>query len=113
SSDIIYVGGGNTLKMMTIWRRMGVDTLLKKAYRKGIILSGVSAGAICWFSYGNSDSRKFTSRSSQLIKVRGLELIPALFCPHYDVEKHRQNDLRKMMMKTPKIVAIALDNCCA
>ena len=113
SSDIIYVGGGNTLKMMTIWRKLGVDNILRKAYNKGIVLSGVSAGAICWFKYGNSDSRKFSSGSNQLIKVKGLNIVDALLCPHYDVEIHRQTDLKRMMKSTPNIVSIALDNCCA
>src|SRR3989338_3503001 len=51
-SDIIYVGGGNTLKMLKIWRKRGVDRALEKAYKKGIVLSGVSAGSICWFDSG-------------------------------------------------------------
>jgi dipeptidase E len=55
SHDAIYVGGGNTLRMMNTWRRMGVDSLLRQAYDKGIVLSGISAGSICWFSYGSSD----------------------------------------------------------
>ncbi len=113
STDIIYVGGGNTLKLMTTWRKYGVDEILKKAHSKGIVLSGISAGSICWFNYGNSDSRKFTSNSSKLIKVKGLALISALHCPHYDVEKYRQIDLKEMMKKTPKIVSIALENCTA
>lgn len=113
SYDAIYVGGGNTLRLMTIWRRMGIDTILGKAYDQGIVLSGSSAGSICWFSYGNSDSRKFTSGSNKLIKVSGLGLINALHCPHYDIEHFRQQDLKRMMKSTPKIVAIALDNCTA
>jgi len=56
SADIIYVGGGNTLKMLQIWKKNDVDKLLKKAYKKGTILSGLSAGAICWFRYGISDA---------------------------------------------------------
>ena len=113
SSDIIYVGGGNTLKMMTVWRKLGVDKILKQSHKKGIVLSGISAGSICWFSYGNSDSRKFTSGSSKLIKVTGLGLITALHCPHYDAEKNRKADLKRMMKITHNIVAIALDNCTA
>lgn len=113
SSDIIYVGGGNTLKMMNIWKKQGVDTILKKAHEKGIILSGLSAGSICWFSYGNSDSRKFKNKNSKLIKVTGLGIIDALNCPHYDVEKDRPESLKKMMKTTPRIVAITLDNCSA
>ena len=113
STDIIYVGGGNTLKMMTLWRKMGVDNILRKAHKKGIVLSGLSAGSICWFKCGNSDSRKFTSGSNKLIKVTGLGLINALHCPHYDAEEHHQSDLKRMMKTTSKIVSIALENCCA
>jgi dipeptidase E len=113
SSDAIYVGGGNTLRLMTIWRRMDVDKMLKKAYNKGIVLSGLSAGSICWFRFGNSDSRKFTSGSDKLIKVTGLGFINALNCPHYDTETARQDDLKRMMKTTPEVVAIALDNCTA
>ncbi|MGV8161815.1 MAG: Type 1 glutamine amidotransferase-like domain-containing protein [Candidatus Nanoarchaeia archaeon] len=112
SSDIVYVGGGNTLKMMNLWRKKEVDVALRKAYAKGVVLSGVSAGAICWFKYGNSDSRKFTSDSNKLIKVKGLGFIDALHCPHFDVEKHRPKDLKRMIKKT-KGVSIALENCTA
>lgn len=112
NSDIVYVGGGNTLKMMNIWRKYEVDKILKEAYKKGIVLTGLSAGSICWFKYGNSDSRRFYNPKADLIKVSGLNLINALHCPHYDFEKDRKSDLKKMMKKTPR-VAIAIDNCCA
>lgn len=112
NTDIIYVGGGNTLKMMTLWRQLGIDQLLKKADQKGVVLSGLSAGAICWFEYGSSDSQRFEDPTADLTKVEGLGLIPALYCPHYDVEKDRRKDLKKMM-KTSSGIALAFDNCCA
>lgn len=112
SADIIYVGGGNTFKMIQIWKRFGLDKMLIKAWENGTVLSGLSAGAICWFKYGNSDSRKFKNPNAPLIKVSGLNLVPALLCPHYDFEKDRKADLKKMMSKTSGM-AIALDNCCA
>lgn len=111
-SDIIYVGGGNTLKMMKIWKKMGVDKILKLAHEKGIVLSGLSAGSICWFKYGSSDSRREKNPKADLIKVSGLGLINAVHCPHYHFEKDRIPDLKKMMKKTYG-VAIALDNCSA
>ncbi len=111
-ADIIYVWWGNTLKMMTLWRKLGVDKILKKALKKNIVLSGLSAWAICWFNFGNSDSRKFTSWSKKLIKVTWLWFVDALHCPHRDREKHRQNDLKRMMKNTPG-VAIALEDDCA
>lgn len=112
SSDIIYVGGGNTLKMMKIWKKLGVDKILTRARDKGIVLSGLSAGAICWFSKGNSDSRKFKDPSADYIKVNCLGFVNVLLCPHYDKEKEREASLKKMMKKTSG-VAIALDNCSA
>jgi dipeptidase E len=111
-SDIIYVGGGNTLKMMKIWKKLGVDLILKEAYKKDIMLSGLSAGAICWFKYGNSDSLKFSNKNSDTIKVKGLGFIDGLLCPHYDIEKERRSELKKMM-KNIKGIALALDNCSA
>ncbi len=111
-SDIIYVGGGNTLKMIRIWKKTGADKILIEAYKKGVVMSGLSAGSICWFKYGNSDSKKFLNPDAGLIKVAGLGLINALHCPHYDFEAYRKADLKKMMRKTSG-VAIAIDNCCA
>lgn len=112
NTDIIYVGGGNTLFMMMRWRKLGIDQILRKALKKDIVLCGISAGSICWFGFGNSDSRKFTSGSKKLIKVTGLGFIDAVHCPHYDVEISRKSDL-KSMMKKDKHVAVALENNCA
>ena len=112
NSDILYVGGGNTLKMMNVWRRRGLDKIIKKAISKGIVFSGVSAGAIFWFKYGSSDSRRFQNPKADLIRVSGLGFVNALYCPHYDIEKDRKPDLKKLMKKTIG-VAIAVDNCCS
>ncbi|MFT5395957.1 MAG: dipeptidase E [Gammaproteobacteria bacterium] len=112
-SDIIYVGGGNTLRMMNLWRQLGVDKCLDKARKRGAVLCGLSAGSICWFRQGNSDSRKFKDETNKtLIKVTGLNYADVLMCPHYDVEKHRQPAL-KAMMKTTQGVAIGVENCAA
>lgn len=112
NSDILYVGGGNTLKMMNVWRKRGLDKIIKKAVARGVVLSGVSAGAICWFKYGSSDSRRFHNPKADLIRVSGLGFVDALLCVHYDIEKDRKPDLKKLMKKTPG-VAIAVDNCCS
>lgn len=112
TSDIVYVGGGNTAELMKVWLKTGMDKILEKAGEKGIVLSGLSAGSICWFKYGLSDSRRFKNPNAKLIKVSGLSLINALHCPHYDFERHRKGELRQMMKNTSG-VAIAIDNCCA
>lgn len=113
NADLIYVGGGNTLRMMKLWRQLGVDRHLDRARRRGAVLAGLSAGAICWFRYGNSDSRSYSNPDDDtLIRVTGLDFVPALCCPHYDAEAQRQPALESMMSRTPG-VAVALDNCAA
>jgi len=113
SSDIIYVGGGNTLYMMQVWRKLGVDTMLEKAYEKGIILSGISAGAICWFRYGSSDSRMFmknTKNSKSLMRVRGLELLPITLSPHHTKEKDIRDPGMIEIMKRTSGVGLAVED---
>lgn len=112
NADIIYVGGGNTLKMMRRWRFLGVDLLLERARQQGTVLCGLSAGSICWFKHGNSDSRKDKNPDADYIKVTALGFIDALHCPHYDSEGDRQESLNRMMRKHQGI-AIALDDCAA
>lgn len=109
SSDLVYVGGGNTLRMMKLWRKAGVDNELRKASARGCVLSGLSAGAMCWFRYGHSDSRSFSGQTNwKYIRVRGLDLIPMMYCPHYRRER-RQRPLAEMILKCGGC-AIACDN---
>jgi peptidase E len=72
NQDLIYVGGGNTRAMLAVWREWNVDEILRKAWQSGILLSGMSAGSICWFEYGGSDST-FVDKLSPL---QGLAHIP-------------------------------------
>jgi dipeptidase E len=115
-ADIIYVGGGNTLMMMRLWRHLGVDNLLVSAYENGTVLSGISAGSIGWFDSGHSDSMSFYNpRKWKYINVRGLELIKAIHCPHYNGMTRgvpRRKHFRDMIRKTGGI-GIALENNCA
>lgn len=114
-TDIVYVGGGNTLMMMKLWRKLGIDKILKEAYNNGIVLCGISAGAICWFRFGQSDSRRFTNPCAPLIRVRGLDILPDLLCPHYHSKKYskdRVENLKEMMKRTPG-KALAIDDFCA
>ena len=108
-SDLIYVGGGNTYRMMKIWRRLGLDTVLAEAASRGIVLSGLSAGAICWFKYGHSDSRSFSENVAwDYIRVSGLGFINAVYCPHYHREA-REDSFAQMIAKRGGI-GIACDN---
>jgi dipeptidase E len=83
--DIVYVGGGNTANMLAIWREHGVDEIMREAWQAGVVLSGVSAGMICWFEGGVTDSF-----GPQLEAMECLGLIPGSACPHYDGEEKRR-----------------------
>ncbi|MEK6886693.1 MAG: peptidase E [Nanoarchaeota archaeon] len=110
SADLIYVGGGNTVKMLKIWKRHGVDKLLKRAQEEGTILSGLSAGAVCWFRYGTSDFRRNAKNPrAPLSRISGLDFVHASVSPHHIREKDRTPALKKMMKMTPG-VAFAIDD---
>lgn len=111
-SDLVFVGGGNTLKMLELWEKSKVDKYLKQAYDKGITLSGTSAGAICWFKHGHSDSLRYTGDPNwKYIKIDGLNYINALVCPHYNAG-NRKEDFAEMMIDSLD-VGIGIDNNCA
>ncbi len=84
--DVIYVGGGNTANMLAVWRVHGVDRVLRAAWEAGVVLAGLSAGSICWFESGTTDS--FGPGLDVL--TGGLGLLPGSHCPHYDGEPLRR-----------------------
>lgn len=88
--DVIYVGGGSTANLLSIWRAHGLDRILREAWIRGATLCGVSAGMICWFRDGLTDS---FGRLSTL--GDGLGFIDASACPHYDGEDERRSAYRK------------------
>jgi len=85
SQDVIYVGGGNTKSMLALWREWGIDIALRKAAANGVIQAGISAGAICWFAQGLTDSIY-----GQLSTLNCLGYLPGSATPHYDGEANRR-----------------------
>ena len=85
SQDIIYVGGGNTKSMLAVWKEWNLHIILQNAYEKGIVMSGVSAGAICWFDRGITDSF-----ANKLNILDCLGIVNDIACPHFDEEKERE-----------------------
>jgi peptidase E len=86
SQDVIFVGGGSVANMLAVWRVHGLDQVLRQAWEAGVVLAGVSAGAICWFTGGTTDSfgvelRPFTA---------GLGFLAGSYCPHYSDEPARR-----------------------
>lgn len=107
-SDIIYVGAGDTVRMMEKWKAHKVDVYLKEAYKEGIVMTGLSAGSICWFVFGHSDSNFFTNQNQwEFTRAYGLGLILAAHCPHYNEEGRESFD---EMMRSESIPGIALEN---
>ena len=94
NQDIVFVGGGNTKSMLAIWNDWGVSEILNSAYNKGVIMSGVSAGAICWFTNGVTDSW-----DNELRILPCLDFINGTCCPHYDEEPSRIPYVKKILLE--------------
>ena len=106
--DVIFVGGGNTKSMLAVWKDWGLDLVLKEAYEKGVIMSGVSAGAICWFDQGITDSW-----AEDLKVMDCLGFIEGACCPHYDEEPQRKPSLNKFITEKVLKSCYAVDGGCA
>ncbi len=85
--DMVYVGGGSTANLLTVWRLHGVDESLREAWQEGVVLAGLSAGANCWFEASTTDS--FLVGKAELLSD-GLGFLPGSYCPHYTSEPERR-----------------------
>jgi dipeptidase E len=85
SQDIVLVTGGNTANALAIWRAHGFDEILREAWERGVVLTGWSAGMICWFEHGVTDSF-----GPELAPMDCLGFLPGSACPHYDGEERRR-----------------------
>jgi len=106
--DIIFVGGGNTKSMLAVWKDWGLDSILHQAYKNGVVMSGVSAGAICWFEKGITDSW-----SEDLKVMDCLGFVKGACCPHYDEEPQRRPSLKKFLSQKILESCYAVDGGCA
>jgi len=108
SQDVIVVSGGNTANMLAIWRLHGFDAVLREACEAGIVLTGGSAGLVCWFEACITDSF-----GPQLRGMRdGLGFLPGSACPHYDGEELRRPTYQRLIDEGfPS--GIAADECVA
>ena len=108
-ADIIYVGGGDTVAMMKVWKQYGFDKKLMEVYKNDTaVLTGISAGAICWFKCGHSDSESFYKDDWQYVWADDmLGIFPAAFCPHYNEDGRDSFD---SMLKDKNMVGLAMEN---
>ncbi|MDR2902151.1 MAG: Type 1 glutamine amidotransferase-like domain-containing protein [Lactobacillales bacterium] len=110
-ADIIYVGGGDTKVMIDIWKKKKVDRLLRQAYDQGTVLSGLSAGAVCWFEwYDNSD---YIQTAAELDLLPGLGILPGFAVPHYDILPPAMKKQISVVLKRHKLMGWAIDECAA
>jgi dipeptidase E len=93
--DVIYVGGGNTANMLALWRLHDFDKVLRAAWNAGVVMAGISAGAICWFEDGLTDSFGVPTRALN----DGLGFVRGACCPHYDGEKDRRPVLLRLIKR--------------
>ena len=105
SVDGIVCSGGNTLNQQAIWKAQGIDVVLRKAWDRGIVLGGASAGSLCWFEEGTTDSRP-----KELTTVQCLGFLKGSHSPHYDREKDRRPLYQKLIASGQMKPGYACDN---
>ncbi|MDN7245359.1 Type 1 glutamine amidotransferase-like domain-containing protein [Planococcus shenhongbingii] len=103
--DIVYVGGGNTKNLLVLWKEWGLDIILRKAWEQGIVLAGISAGSLCWFEDGVTDSY-----GDQLEPIRSLGFLKGSNCPHYDGEAQRRPTYQKLIASGTIQSGVAADD---
>jgi peptidase E len=103
--DIVYVGGGNTKNMIALWREWGLDAILRECWEKGIVLCGISAGSICWFEQGVTDSIP-----GKLTPLPCLGFLSGSSCPHYDGEAQRRPSYQRMVSEGAVMPGYAADD---
>jgi peptidase E len=109
TQDAVYVAGGNTASLLAVWRAHGVDAALRRAHAAGVVLAGRSAGGLCWFEGGTTDSY-----GPRLQPLRGgLGLIPGSHCPHYDGEAERRPIYHALVASGQLPAGLAVDDFAA
>ncbi|MGD9694239.1 MAG: Type 1 glutamine amidotransferase-like domain-containing protein [Thermoleophilia bacterium] len=105
AADVIYVGGGSSANLMAVWEVHGLGPVLSEAWRRGVVLAGVSAGAICWFEAGLTNSL-----GAGFAAVRGLGVVGGGFCPHADSDPGRLDVLRGLVDSGRMPPTLAVDD---
>jgi dipeptidase E len=104
--DVVYVGGGNTENMLAIWRVHGVDRALRQAWEAGVVMAGLSAGSLCWFESGTTDS--FGSGLETLTGALGF--LPGSHSPHYDGDPARRPRYQQLIAEGALPAGYAADD---
>ena len=92
-SDVVFVGGGSVANLAAVWAVHGIGDIMRRAWDAGVILTGSSAGAICWLEAGTTDSFGYELKPF----TNGLGLLPGSYCPHYDSEDRRRPTFHRLV----------------
>ena len=103
--QLIFVGGGNTRSMLAVWREWGLDSILREAWEAGVLLAGISAGAICWFEQGITDSLH-----AEMSVLNGLGLLKGSCCPHFDGQAERRPAFHAFLAEGRILPGYAIDD---
>jgi peptidase E len=105
AQDVIYVGGGNTKSLLGVWREWGLPEVLREAWAAGVVLAGVSAGAVCWFEQGLSDAY-----AGELRQIQCLGFLAGSCCPHYNGEAERRPTYHELLRTGGILPGLAIDD---
>ena len=111
-ADIIYIGGGDTYKLMSDVKKTGMDKMLDEALKRGCVMSGVSAGGIIWCKNGLSDYKILSNESDKFHLIDGLGYLDFTFVPHFSKNDNRKTDLKEII-KDKDVKVLGFDNCTA
>lgn len=112
-ADIIYIGGGNTVKLVNTLKENKMDKMLLESGKRGCVLAGISAGAITYCKHGLSDVEITEGISNNYVKIDGLGFLDYMFVPHFSKDPKKKEDLEKTLKENKNIKALCVDNCCA
>lgn len=113
NADIIYIGGGDTVKLVNILKENKIDKMLKEKLDTESVLVGISAGAISYLKSGLSDTEIINNISNNYVKVDGLGFIDYMFVPHFSSDSKKMEDLEKVLKNDKDSIALCADNCAA
>lgn len=106
--DAIFVPGGNTIRMLSLWYDCGLDSILKEAYDRGIVLAGCSAGGHCWFEEGLTESNP-----GQFDPMKGLGFLQGSCCVHYDRNPERKAAYHKLLQEKKLRYGVGIEDSTA
>ena len=113
NADIIYIGGGDTVKLVNILKENKINKMLKEKLDTESVLVGISAGAISYLKSGLSDTEIINNISNNYVKVDGLGFIDYMFVPHFSSDSKKKKDLEKVLKNDKDSIALCVDNCAA